>query len=140
MEELKAKFKGVKNTKSKNVENILKHIKDVDKNLLDAFLFFLGKAKEIEGVELQFRMDGISGHCYDSQGRDREAFYFAIRTTHNDLVVYQLISVFDPKEIFNNVEPNKARAKYGYISGNESEENEYVLNIFRRCVEKINRD
>ena len=140
MEDLKAKFTGVKSTESRKVEDILKHIKNVDKNLLNSFFFFLEKAKEIEGVELQFRMDGISGHCYDSQRRDREAFYFAIRTTHSDLVVYQLISVFDPKEIFNNVEPNKTRAKYGYISGNDSEENEYIIKIFQRCVDKINRD
>jgi hypothetical protein len=137
MDILKEKMQSVKASKSVSIDEIINHIKKSSDAQQKAFLYFLKKANEIEGVELKTRNQGISGYCLNRQGSIREAFHFSVRIHHDDLIVYQLIQVFDPKQIFTITEPGKTRAKYGYIKGDNAEENAYVVEIFKKCVDKV---
>lgn len=140
MDNLKAKFAGVKDGNDVKVDDIIQHLKNGTEKQRSAFFYFLEKCKEIEDVELKTGHQGISGYCYNMKGELREAFYFSIRTTKDDLTIYQIGNAFDPKQIFNQTEPGDKRKKYGHISGQDQEENEAVLKIFKMCIIKLRRD
>ena len=138
MEDFKSKFAGVKSSGKVTVVDIIDRLSEAKEIQQKAFIYFLEETKKIDGVVLKAGHQGISGYCYDRNGKEREAFHFSIRTTHDDLTVYQLIGVLDPQQIFINTEPNNKSKKYGHISGENIEENEAVLKVFKMCVIKLN--
>lgn len=60
-----------------------------------------------------------------------------MRTGNDDLVVYKLTDAMDLKQLFSDKEPGNKSPTRGYISGQDENENKYVLKMFRRSVERI---
>lgn len=137
IDELTKAMAGVRSSGTAEVTEVVKRVMGGTETQQRTFLYFLAKAREIPDVILKCRNQGISGHCLSRDGQDRECFHFAVLTEKDGLVVYQLANAFDPRGVFSKVEPNKARAKSGYISGTNSEENEYVVKIFKKAYDKL---
>jgi len=127
-------FQGVLSAGSKKGNDIKRLFARAPKVFQEAFAFFLVNTKQFPGIELTARNQGISGYGLSGKVR-RECFHFGIN--REDLIVYQFGEVPDPRKAFNLSQPGKESRKYGYISGADRAENEYVLDIFRRSYETI---
>jgi len=127
----------VRSSGTAEVAEIAARVAEAPEAQRQAFLFFLEQARSIPDVVLKCRNQGVSGHCLDRDGKDRECFHFAILAQDDALVVYQLASALDTRNVFSRVEPGKSRARSGRISGSDPDQNQYVADIFRRAYDKL---
>jgi hypothetical protein len=130
-----ALFKRVSSSKSVTVESIRQRYEEASPELQGVFLFFLEHAAGIPGAELTTRNSGVS--CYgigEDSSRRRECFHFGIR--RNDLVICQHAKIPDPQNVFANRHPGD-NYRSGYVSVNDPELNQYILDIFRRSYQSI---
>ncbi len=103
------------------------------------FRFLLAKVSEFPGIELCSRNHrGISGYGDDGTQR-RECFHFSIRPRYGDIGVMQHGGASDPRGLFSQHQPQSERHKYGGISGVDADENEYVLEVFRKSYHRLTR-
>ena len=125
-------LRGVAPSESASISDLRKLLDTASLPAKTTFIKFLEQARMLPGVRLRVRNQGVSAYGNEARGdgKERECFHFGF--SGDGLVVYQHGEVSDPRRLFDHQQPKSRRHRYGYITGNDPDENAYVMKIFGR--------
>ena len=136
---MRKKFKelatGIRKSGRAGLPHLMRRFARSPEQIQQAMTRLFANVRELGKVEFRVRGNGLSFYVKDEDGSRRECGYFGINP-QDQLVVYHRTGADDPRNVFRHALPTSKRYRYGAIDG-ESDEVDYVIEIFRRDYRKL---